>query len=137
MTGVANLLDRRALGRFLIGDLLVIAGFLIAGELHHGIDPLRAPLFVAETLLPFLVGWVLVSGVFGAYSALTVDRPAAAPALAVPGWVAADVVGQLLRATTLVHGGASPLFTVVVGLGGALALVAWRTLHWLLGVHRG
>jgi len=128
--------DRRALSRYLIGDLIVIVGFLVAGELHHGIDPLASPLLVADTLAQFLLGWLVAAPVVGAYATATVDRPAIAAGLAVLSWVAADLIGQLLRSSALFHGDYSPVFALVIGGGGAVLLGVWRLLAEYLAARR-
>ncbi|MFB6103773.1 MAG: DUF3054 domain-containing protein [Halobacteriaceae archaeon] len=128
MIGWLGAVDRAALRRYLLGDLIVIVGFLIAGELHHGIDPMTSPLLVADTLAQFLLGWLVAAPVLGAYARATLDRPAVAAGLAVLSWVAADLLGQLLRSSAAFHGDYSPVFALVIGAGGAVLLTAWRLL---------
>lgn len=135
MTGVAWLFDGRALRRYLPADILAIVVFLIAGEIHHGIDPVDTPLYVAETIAPFFVAWVVAAPVLGAYAAVTVDRPRLAPVFGVVAWLGANVVGQALRSSTLFHGGSSPVFVAVIGVGGVVAIggvravVVWRDME--------
>lgn len=127
MTWVAKLFDRRAVRRYLLVDIVAIVGFLVAGELHHGIDPVDSPVYVGETIAPFLIGWVVAAPVLGAYASVTVERPVWAALFVVPAWVGANSIGQALRATDLFHGGSSPVFALVIGAGGVVVLGAVRT----------
>ncbi len=52
-----------------VGDLLAIALFVGIGELTHGINPILSPARFAGTLTPFYVGWLLVAGLGGLYTA--------------------------------------------------------------------
>lgn len=109
-----------------VGDLLLIAVFVVAGELRHGYGLLAHPERVLGTAIPFFIGWVVVSILIGVYrrSVYTVPRTAALrTALA---WVGAALVGQALRATELFHGTFAPAF-LLVSLGvGLVLLVPWR-----------
>jgi len=58
--------DRVRLG---VGDAAVVAAVVIAGQLSHGVNPLAAPLSSAETLLPFVAGWLVAAGLVGVYRA--------------------------------------------------------------------
>lgn len=117
-------LDRRALRRFGPVDLLAIVAMLWVGELRHGNDPLVSPWLFVDTLLPFLVGWLVAAYALSAYgeSTLAGYRPAIGAALVA--WLVANVIGQALRATALFHGGSQlSFFLVMLGfVGGALAV---------------
>lgn len=117
-------LDRRALRRYGLVDLLAIVTMLWVGELRHGNDPVVSPWLFVDTLIPFLVGWFVASYALGAYSSTTRDgyRPAVLQVLVA--WFAANVIGQALRATDLFHGGSQlSFFLVMLGfVGAALAI---------------
>jgi len=119
-------LDSRALRRYGPVDLVAILAMLWIGELRHGNDPLVTPLLFVDTLIPFLVGWIVAGYALGAYSAVTMDgyRPAIVQVLVA--WFAANVVGQALRATDLFHGGSQlSFFLVMLGFVG-IALTVGR-----------
>lgn len=108
-----------------VGDLAAIAAFVVAGEFRHfAADQAlaRAP----ETLLPFLVGWLLVAPVAGAYARGVGARLRPSVLTVAAAWVGAALIGQALRATRYVSGGFDPVFVAVSLLVGAALLVAWR-----------
>lgn len=124
--------DTRAVRRYLPGDILAIAAFVVAGEVSHGIDPITQGEVVVDTLLPFLIGWVLIAPLLGGYAVGTLDDPVVAITSVIPAWLVADGIGQVLRDTSSFHGSADPIFYLVVaGVGGAL-LVGWRGLAWVI-----
>jgi len=109
-----------------LGDLTCIGAFVVAGEVSHNVDPVASPVYVAETAVPFLVGWALVAVLGGLYAADARRSWRRAVGLTVPAWAAAALVAQAVRATPYVHGGAAlPFYLVSVGVGLAL-LVPWR-----------
>jgi hypothetical protein len=118
-------MDRRTLA-LAPGDLVAIVGFLAVGQRHHGVDPVAAPAYFAETALPFLVGWAVAAPLLGVYDADTRGSLRSAWRTVVPAWLLTVLVGQVVRATPLVHGGADPVFALVIGTGGAVLLAAWR-----------
>lgn len=113
-----------------VGDLIVLALVFTGGALqHNGPDFLLAnPGYWATTILPFLLGWIVVAPFLGAYSAGAVESAKAAVPLAVRAWVLADAVALALRATPLFHGGVQLVFVAVTLVTGALGLAVWR---WL------
>lgn len=119
-----------------VGDLVLIAVFVVAGELRHGYGLPAHPERVLGTAIPFFIGWVVMSVVVGVYrrSVYTVPRTAALrTALA---WVGAALVGQALRATELFHGAFAPAF-LLVSLGvGLVLLVPWRAIVAFFGRRR-
>ena len=116
-------IDERALVRYLPGDLLAVFLFVFLGELQHG--GLTAERY-AGVLLPFLVGWLAVAPVVGAYSERTVDSARSAVVFALAGWLGADFLGQVLRGTELFPGNANPQFFLVALLFGGVLLAAGR-----------
>lgn len=111
-----------------LGDVALIALFVVIGDLSHGIDPLAAPLGTAGTLMPFLIGWVVVALAYGAYSPRAFRTPKTAASVAGVTWVSAALVGQLLRSTALFPGGFAIAFVIVSIVAGLFLLVPWRTL---------
>lgn len=108
------------------GDLVVIVGALVAGELRHGIDPVSDPLRVLDTLVPFLVGWIALASVLGAYDPDALSGVAGSVRVGAGAWVGAANVGLILRQSPYFHGDVAYPFPLVV-TGTVLALlVAWR-----------
>jgi hypothetical protein len=134
-TSVASVLDRRIdadTWPLAVGDLLAIAAVLTAGTIQHNGVPFVTgnPLYLAGTLAPFVIGWVLVAPLVGAYSPGAGESAKAAVPLALRSWVVADVVGVAIRASPLFHGGWEPIFVAVTLVTGGVALGVWRTLFF-------
>lgn len=109
-----------------LGDLACIGLFVVAGEISHNVDPVANPVYVAETALPFVIGWAVVAVLGGLYAADARRSWRRAVGLTVPAWAVAALVAQGIRATPYLHGGAAlPFYLVSVGVGLAL-LVPWR-----------
>jgi hypothetical protein len=109
-----------------VGDLLAIALFVGVGEVTHGINPVLNPGRFAGTLTPFYVGWLLVAGVGGLYTAAATGTVRAAVGRAIVGWVVAVGIAQGLRSTALFPGNAAITFALVSVLVGGTLLVLWR-----------
>jgi hypothetical protein len=118
--------DAGTVRTFLLGDLLALSVFLLLGELRHGFHPLDVPVRVALVALPFLLSWVVLGSLAGAYSAGLADSPRALLATTLLGWLLADAAGQALRATGPLPGNADPAFFAVAFAFGAALLVLWR-----------
>jgi hypothetical protein len=118
-------LDREtiALG---VGDVALLAGVILVGQRSHGVTPLAEPFAALETLVPFLVGWLVMAALAGAYASDATASMARAARVTTVAWVAAANVGLILRATELFDGGASGLFPLVITGIGLLVLVGWR-----------
>lgn len=116
-------IDGRAVARYLPVDLLAIFVFVFLGELQH--TTLSAQRY-AGVLLPFLIGWLVVAPIVGAYGKPTVDSTRGAVGFAVAGWLGADFLGQMIRETSLFPGNASPQFFLVAFVFGGLLVVAMR-----------
>ena len=108
------------------GDLLVLASFLTAGSLTHGVDPVTMPGRVAGTVAPFLVGWVVAALAVGAYAPGATRTVRTAVPRAAGAWVAAAVIGLALRATPYFHGDAPLTFALVVTGVGVVSFSLWR-----------
>lgn len=108
-----------------VGDLLVIGLFVLSGEFRHyppDVALTRAP----ETALPFVVGWVLIGTVVGAYASDALASWQTSLVRAVAGWAGGVVVGLVLRATPFLHGSVTPAFAAVAFLVGGLMMGVWR-----------
>lgn len=109
-----------------LGDVALIALFVVVGQLSHDINPVADPLRTADTLAPFLVGWAIVSLVYGAYSPRAFASAKAAAAVTGVTWVSAALVGQVLRGSSLFHGNFTVAFAIVSIVAGLVLLVPWR-----------
>jgi hypothetical protein len=121
-----NLPERRSPVRGAV-DVAAIAGFVYAGELRHGTDPLQYPVLYLDTLAPFLIGWLAVVAVVRVLAPTT--RLPGGPGSPLRGgflWLPACLVGLGLRSTSLFHGGAPPSFAAVALIGGAATIAAAR-----------
>jgi hypothetical protein len=134
---VANFFDRRLDGRaapLAVGDLLVVAALFGAGTVHHnGLAFVASnPGYLAGTIAPFLLGWVIAAPLLGAYAPGAAESAKAAVPLALRSWLLADAIALGLRATPFVAGGVQLSF-VLVSLGvGLVGLALWRTLFFKL-----
>lgn len=105
-----------------LGDLAMIALFVLVGELRHG-GTLAGGI---ETFGQFLVGWLLVSGVAGVYGPRALEGPRQAVVRVVAAWVIAAIIAQLVRLAMTPGSLVQPTFVAVsIGFGGAF-LAGWR-----------
>lgn len=126
MAARPDAVDARVLA-LLLGDCTVIVAVLSLGIVrHHGVTGLLDVGGVLETVLPFLVGWLLAAPLVGAYGGGIDGRHRRSVGLAVAAWMGATVVGAGIRATAVVSGGATPVFVVVVAGTGGLGVALWR-----------
>lgn len=124
---LASRFDRSsATASLAVGDLLVVVGFLVVGELRHGVNPVESPLVVADTVAPFLVGWVVAALAVGAYAPGATRSVESAVLRATGAWVGAAAIGLALRATPYFHGNSPLTFALVVTGMGVVFLSAWR-----------
>ncbi|AXG07800.1 DUF3054 domain-containing protein [Haloplanus rubicundus] len=134
---VANFFDRRLDGRaapLAIGDLFVVALLFSWGTIHHnGLAFVASnPGYLAGTIAPFVIGWVIAAPLLGAYSPGAAESAKAAVPLALRSWLLADAIALGLRATPFVRGGVQLSF-VLISLGvGFVGLALWRTLFFKL-----
>jgi len=115
-------------------DVVALSAVLTYGVIrHNGVDYLTTATGAwLLTLVPFLLGWAVVSPLIGAYSAGAAESAKAAIPLALRAWVPAAVLGFVLRASPLFAGGFEVIFGVVVFLAGGVALAAFRWLFFKL-----
>ncbi|RAW46417.1 DUF3054 domain-containing protein [Halorubrum sp. 48-1-W] len=127
---LARRLDRAAVP-LAVGDVLVLMAFLTVGTLSHTTTEFLAnePTYLLGVWAPFLIGWVLVAPLVGAYSAGAVETAKSSVPLVVRSWVPAAAVGFVLRAFVF-RGGVAPVFVAVILVTGAVALGGWRALYF-------
>lgn len=121
--------DRTSVSTFGVGDLIAIVVFVSIGETFHSGAPWTVPGRVAETAVTFLVGWVLLSPILGAYRESNRESVRTAVGSAFLTWIGADVLAQGLRSTTVFHGDAATSFFVVAALFGGTLISIWRYLR--------
>lgn len=123
-------IDPRALP-MAVGDLAVLAVLFATGTVrHNGLGVLTArPLYVLLTVGPFLLGWIVVAPLLGAYAPKTIESLRARVGSALGAWVLADAIALGLRATPFLHGGTAPSFVLVTLGFGAVGLTVWRVLY--------
>ena len=109
-----------------LGDLLVIALLVLVGRVDHGYPVLGDPLGSLESIVPFVIGWVLVSALTGIYASQALRGPRVAAVVTTVTWLAAVNVGFILRSSPAFDGGAAWPFTLIMTVTGLAALVAWR-----------
>jgi hypothetical protein len=116
------------------GDAIALLAFLLAGTLRHWpLAEVRAdPMIYVYAAAPFVLGWVLCAPLVGAYSPGGGSAPNSSVPLAIRSWIPATVVGLLVRVVAAPDRGFEPVFAVVMLVGGALVLSAWRLLYFKL-----
>lgn len=108
-----------------VGDLLAVLAFVVVGEFRH-LPREQALARTPETFLPFLVGWMLVAPLAGAYAEGIGRRPRTGAITVAAAWLGAALLGHAIRATDYVHGGFDPTFLAVSLLTVGALLVGWR-----------
>jgi hypothetical protein len=114
-----------------LGDIAVLVLVLLYGELSHGINPVENPVWTAETILPFLVGWAVVAALLGSYDGRTRRLVPSLRTTAVT-WLGAANVGLVARGSPFLHGGTTWPFPLVITGFVLLALLAWRSVSVLV-----
>ncbi|WP_439026184.1 DUF3054 domain-containing protein [Haloarchaeobius sp. DT45] len=109
-------------------DLVVLVALITMGELRHGVNPISAPLAVAETMVPFLVGWFLVATLVGAYGDRAFAGGIDSARLAAGAWIGGANIGLMLRASPYFSGNSPWTFMLVMTGLGCLAMAVARPL---------
>lgn len=122
----SGLLTRERVGLAVI-DVGILAGLVTYGHLHHGGDPLADPLGALEAIVPFLIGWVLVSVLAGLYAKDVYAEPARVARYTTLCWVAGANLGLIIRSSPLFDGGGAYPFNLVITATGLVIFVLWRT----------
>ena len=117
-----------------VGDIVFLLAFLTIGALEHNPADylMENPLVWAGIVAPFLIGWIAVAPLVGAYSPGAGESAKSSIPLAVRSWILAAVVGMALRASPLFAGGFAATFAIIMLVGGALFLGVWRYLYFKL-----
>lgn len=125
-------LDRDAVP-LAIGDLLVLILLITVGTLNHTTADflLENPTYLLGVWAPFVIGWVLIAPLVGAYSPGAVESAKASVPLVIRSWIPAVAVGFLLRVYVFTGSAALP-FVIVMVLLGAVSLAGWRFLYFKL-----
>lgn len=119
---------RRVSAALLIGDLLVILALVAWGLTTHYVDPLDRPVYTLRTAAPFLLGWLVMAPIAGAFSSRAYASLPAMAVAAAAAWIGAALVGVAIRATPLLPGGADPIFVLVMVAAGLVTVLPWRVL---------
>jgi hypothetical protein len=117
-----------------VADLVALVVVFTGGAMRHNgaTYPLDAPVAWLVTLVPFLLGWLLVGPLVGVYSAGAAETAKAAVPLAVRAWVPATVVAVGSRALVFEPGPVRPVFVGVTLVAGAVGLGVARWLRFRL-----
>lgn len=117
------------------GDVAALAIVLAWGYVHHarGVADLLRVADLVETTGPFLLGYLVVAALLGAYEADRTTALAWSLRTATAAWAGGLGLGLVARTHPTIEGGAAWPFGLVVLASGLVALVAWRlAAHWLL-----
>jgi hypothetical protein len=116
------------------GDLLALLAFVLIGQADHQTLNASNPLLGAlPNFAPLAGAWLVFAVLLRAYPRAG-DRPRLAPFLgrAALAWVIAAPVGLVIRMFLLDRGGVPiPFLLVTLGVG-ALFLLGWRLIYWLI-----
>lgn len=121
--------SKKRLYLLVAGDIIALAIVTIVGFASHGTAG-TAGARMLTTFLPLLGAWLLIAPHLKVYDFEIVSdgrqlwRPFWALVLAAP--MAGFLRGLMLNSPIL------PLFVIILGGVGALTLLAWRGLYWIL-----
>lgn len=133
MNALARALDAEsvplpAVGSLAAADVVTLLALVTVGEVRHGIDVVGNPGQVLATASPFLLGWVVVGALVGAYGDRAFAGGIGTVKLTVGAWLGAAGVGLTLRGTGYLAGDSPLSFALVMAGLGALALGLVRPL---------
>lgn len=117
-------------------DVALVVAFVTYGYVDHGGDPLADPAATAETVAPFLLGWVVAVLLTGLYRRTLARDPIQAARYTTLCWLAAANIGLALRSTELVAGNTVGPFPLVMTGVGLVVLVPWRVGYAVVGNRR-
>jgi hypothetical protein len=117
-----------------VADLAALVVVFTGGAMRHNgtTFPVDAPVAWLLTILPFLLGWLLVGPLVGVYSAGAAESAKAAIPLALRAWVPAAVVSLAVRALAFEPGPIVPVFALITLVAGAVGLAVARWLRFRL-----
>ncbi|WIV66004.1 DUF3054 domain-containing protein [Natrialbaceae archaeon AArc-T1-2] len=107
-------------------DVGLLAGLILFGQLSHGLNPIAEPIGALETILPFLIGWIIAAPLAGVYAQAALASPWLGARVTAVGWLAAANVGFVLRSSPAFEGGIAWAFPLVMSGFGLIVLVGWR-----------
>lgn len=121
----------------LLGDLAAILLFVFLGQLDHDTtDPNNLILGLFRATFPFLITWIIVAFLAGAYPAAKNITIRTLLLHGLNAWLIAAPLGLLLRAFLLERGGIPAIFMLLtLVVGGAFVLI-WRLLFILIWHYR-
>ncbi|MXV60725.1 DUF3054 family protein [Natronorubrum sp. JWXQ-INN-674] len=122
--GRSQAVDRETLALG-VGDVVLLAGLILVGQLSHNVNPIEQPLASLETVAPFVIGWLVIAAIAGTYTRDVASSVTRAARQITVTWIAAANVGLILR-TALFGETAAPPFPLVITGFGLLLLVGWR-----------
>lgn len=132
-TATATLRPYRPALSLAAGDLLVIVATIVYGELDHGINPLEEPMLVLDTMIPFLLGWVVLAALLGVYSERARADRRWSLRVTAAAWLGAANVGLILRGSDLFHGNTLWPFPLVITGTVLVGLLVWRAVYAYVG----
>ncbi|WP_226483307.1 DUF3054 domain-containing protein [Natrinema amylolyticum] len=107
-------------------DVLIVVAFIAFGLLKHAIEPWAFPAYTLRTAIPFVIGWVAVAPLFGAYRRRVFESFRRTLAIVAVAWVVASLLGGAIRSTALFPGSAPPEFLLVTAVLGLGFVLPWR-----------
>ncbi|WP_436343727.1 DUF3054 domain-containing protein [Natronorubrum sp. FCH18a] len=107
------------------GDIGLLAGLVIVGQLSHDVNPIDQPITSLEAIAPFVIAWLAVAALAGLYTRSVESSVLQVTRLTTVTWIAAANVGLLLRQSVFGDTAAWPFPLVITGFG-LLLLVGWR-----------
>lgn len=116
----------RLTGVVFAGDLLVLLAFASYGMYSHGTAPWSDLGYTFMTFAPFAIAWVVLAPLLGVYLDGTLASYRQTAVRFTIGWPLVAVVGSLVRATPLFHGGTALTFVLVTIAFGLLFFLVWR-----------
>lgn len=108
------------------GDLLVLFAFIATGQYAHDYYFWQLPAHTIMVMLPFVIAWFVVAPVAGLFSVDYMQSYTLTVALVVLAWIAASLLGGLIRATEYFPGGIQADFVLANVVFGILFFVPWR-----------
>lgn len=109
-------------------DTAAIAGLVLVGLISHGVNPLVRPLYALDTILPFVVGWLVCAGLLGLYRDRRRDPFRRHLRSVTVCWLAAANVALLIRGSSVTAGSITWPFPLVLTGFGLVVILASRTL---------
>lgn len=117
----------------LVGDLVLLVLFVVLGLLQHGQPVTGSDIIV--TVAPFVIAWLVVGWLMGAFKLTAVRSVGAAFKTVVLSWIVAGLAGILLRHWVFQLGIALPFIIVALAFN-LVTLSVWRVVCTLLFVRR-